>query len=129
MAESLAGYNPMSIKRLGGRTCDAGMFPPPPLKFRTAGFPQYGFKLDISQGDLRQSIARPLAPDTHLHRTTADLSAITRPPQPPLWSFRTRLRAPVQERSAPAALGAPPRWGFLPGRRFLLPPPSAVAPS
>ena len=53
MAESLAGYNPMSIKRLGGRTGDAGMFPPPPLKFRTAGFPQYGFKLDISHGNLR----------------------------------------------------------------------------
>ena len=59
MAESLAGYSPMSIKRLGGRTGDVGMFPPPPLKFRTAGFPQYGFKLDMSHGDLRQRGARP----------------------------------------------------------------------
>ena len=25
-------------------------FPSPPLKFRTAGFPQYGFKADISDG-------------------------------------------------------------------------------
>jgi hypothetical protein len=24
-------------------------FPPPPLKFRTAGFPQYGFKLDFNR--------------------------------------------------------------------------------
>jgi hypothetical protein len=23
--------------------------PPPPLKFRTAGFPQYGFKLDFNR--------------------------------------------------------------------------------
>jgi len=25
-------------------------FPPPPLKFRTAGFPQYGFKISLSVG-------------------------------------------------------------------------------
>ena len=65
-------------------------FPPPPLKFRTAGFPQYGFKLDVSHGDLRRRVVRPLAQDTHLHRITTDLYAITRPPQAPLWSFRTR---------------------------------------
>jgi len=114
----------MSIKRLGGRTGDAGMFPPPPLKFRTAGFPQYGFKLDISQGDLRQSIARPLAQDTHLHRTTADLYAITRPPQAPLWSFRTRLRGPLPGRSSPAALGSPAGCVVPLGRRLLWPHPS-----
>jgi hypothetical protein len=28
-------------------------FPPPPLKFRTAGFPQYGFKQEF-QDDLRR---------------------------------------------------------------------------
>ena len=30
MAKSRAGYDPMSIKRLGGRTGDVGMFPLPP---------------------------------------------------------------------------------------------------
>ncbi len=124
MAESLAGYNPMSIKRLGGRTCDFGMFPPPPLKFRTAGFPQYGFKLDISHGDLRQRNARPLAQDTHRHRTNANLYAITRPPQAPLWSLRTRYRGPLPGRSSPAALGSPAGCVVLPGHRLLWPHPS-----
>src|SRR5437667_12439460 len=36
----------MSIKRLGDALGPL-VFPPPPLKFRTAGFPQYGFKRDI----------------------------------------------------------------------------------
>jgi len=30
----------------------ARVFPSPPLKFRTAGFPQYGFKRDV-ESDLR----------------------------------------------------------------------------
>jgi hypothetical protein len=29
-----------------------GVFPPPPLKFRMAGFPQYGFKPEFNR-DLR----------------------------------------------------------------------------
>ena len=33
------------------------MFSPPPLKFRTAGFPQYGFKQELSR-DLRCSVRR-----------------------------------------------------------------------
>ena len=31
-------------------------FPPPPLKFRTAGFPQYGFKQEFHV-DLRREIS------------------------------------------------------------------------
>ena len=46
-----AGY-PMSIKRMGDALA-APVFPPPPLKFRTAGFPQYGFKQEFDH-DLRE---------------------------------------------------------------------------
>lgn len=46
--------NPGSFKRLGRRAGHA-VFPPPPLKFRTAGFPQYGFKLEFGR-NLRQGI-------------------------------------------------------------------------
>ena len=74
------------------------MFPPPPLKFRTVGFPQYGFKLDISHGDLRQSAVLPLAQDPHRHCDTTDLYAITRPPLAPLWSLRTSCRGPLPGR-------------------------------
>jgi hypothetical protein len=45
-----AGY-PMSMKRLGDALATP-VFPPPPLKFRTAGFPQYGFKQEFNR-DLR----------------------------------------------------------------------------
>src|SRR5436189_1886099 len=36
----------MSMKRLGERA-RALVFPSPPLKFRTSGFPQYGFKRGV----------------------------------------------------------------------------------
>ena len=81
-----------------GALASLGMFPPPPLKFRTVGFPQYGFKLDISHGDLRQRAALPLAQDPHRHCDTTDLYAITRPPLAPLWSFRTSCRGPLPGR-------------------------------
>ena len=55
------------------------MFSPPPLKFRTAGFPQYGFKLEFNRD---------------LHHDAAKTSrfirgqSLVRPP--PIWSLRTR---------------------------------------
>jgi hypothetical protein len=49
-ADSQAGY-PMSMKRLGDALASS-VFPAPPLKFRTAGFPQYGFKQEFDR-DLR----------------------------------------------------------------------------
>jgi len=49
-ADSHAGY-PRSIKRLGDAPVSS-VFPAPPLKFRTAGFPQYGFKQEFDR-DLR----------------------------------------------------------------------------
>ena len=36
------------------------VFPPPPLKFRTAGFPQYGFKSDLDRNLRRRARARRL---------------------------------------------------------------------
>jgi hypothetical protein len=47
----------MSMKRLGERT-RALVFPSPPLKFRTSGFPQYGFK---------RGVERDLRPRTYTH--------------------------------------------------------------
>ena len=59
-------------------------FPSPPLKFRTAGFPQYGFKAGLSEG------AFPLR----------------RPIVAPLW-FASLLRAPrFQTCSSPLGVGA-----------------------
>jgi hypothetical protein len=43
-------------------------FPPPPLKFRTAGFPQYGFKRAVSS-DLRGS--------HHLYAATVEISPVS----------------------------------------------------
>src|SRR5688500_20240062 len=51
---------PMSMKHPVD-ALPARVFPSPPLKFRTAGFPQYGFKRDV-ESDLR-------------HRTTYTRSA------------------------------------------------------
>ena len=95
---SPAGYYPMSIKRLGGRTGESRHVSSSPLKFRTVGFPQYGFKLDISHGDLRQRAALPFAQDPHRHCDTTDSYAITRPPRAPLWSWRTSCRGPLPGR-------------------------------
>jgi hypothetical protein len=63
-------------------------FPSPPLKFRTAGFPQYGFKAGLSEG------AFPAR----------------RPIVAPLW-FASLLRAPrFQTCSSPLGVGAVVRW-------------------
>ena len=48
-------------------------FPPPPLKFRTAGFPQSGFKLEV-HGDLRSKVGE-FKPSTSIHSSTVDLYA------------------------------------------------------
>ena len=61
---------------VGTRTQGAFVFLPPPLKFRTAGFPQYGFKREIRtatfaalQDDLYAALApvlTPWSPEGHL---------------------------------------------------------------
>ena len=74
--------DPGSFKRLGRRAGHA-VFPPPPLKFRTAGFPQYGFKPEFG-GNLR--------------RSTLGLYAASSPASPPaLWPFRASWTKPVRE--------------------------------
>src|ERR1019366_6404378 len=40
-------------------------FPPSPLKFRTVGFPQYGFKAGISNGAFPSSLSLKPAPGIH----------------------------------------------------------------
>jgi hypothetical protein len=56
---------------------EASVFPPPSLKFRTSGFPQYGFKLEFSS-DLRQRApglsARPTFPCFTMTYTLPQLS-------------------------------------------------------
>jgi hypothetical protein len=54
--------------------------PAPSLKFRTAGFPQYGFKAGISDGAcLRQSSTRSLPPSFVLAVATWDLRSEPEP--------------------------------------------------
>jgi hypothetical protein len=56
----------------------APVFPPPPLKFRTVGFPQYGFKREV-HGDLRAtSQARAYTPRKGDPQTLWPLLALQR---------------------------------------------------
>jgi hypothetical protein len=50
MLYKLDTHCPLSVRV---NALEASVFPPPSLKFRTSGFPQYGFKLEFSS-DLRQ---------------------------------------------------------------------------
>ena len=105
---SQAGY-PMSIKRLGDALGPL-VFPPPPLKFRTAGFPQYGFKRDIRATTFAELQARlirgaspspcPLSP-----RRACVLLGGSRSP----------------EHSRPEALGSPAGYVVPPGLCLLRP--------
>jgi len=100
-------------------------FPAPPLKFRTAGFPQYGFK--------RNTPPRPSPVDQKVKR-------MTRIPSFPmnLYAAVVHLRpSPValrlQEQSGgpfrPEALGSPAGCAVPPGRRLLRPhPPLSASP-
>ena len=98
-----------SIKRMG---CALGalVFPPPPLKFRTAGFPQYGFKRDTRAATFAEHPAR--------------LVRGTSPGPCPLWPQRACVllaggRSP--EHSRPEALGSPAGCAVPPGHSLLRP--------
>jgi hypothetical protein len=41
------------------------LFPPPPLKFRKVGFPDYGFKVGMSDGAFPSSLSLKPAPGIH----------------------------------------------------------------
>jgi len=88
-------------------------FPPPPLKFRTAGFPQYGFKRAVSS-DLRGS--------RHLYAATVEISSVR-------VLFRSRACARRHSRlltplARPVALGSASGCSVRQPRRLLWPHPS-----
>jgi hypothetical protein len=87
-------------------------FPPPPLKFRTAGFPQYGFKRSLGD-DLHRRF------HTGLYVASAAAG---------LWVFirSVRLRHPrlVRYKARPVALGSPGGCSVRPALCLLWPHPS-----
>ena len=98
-----------SIKRMG-RALGALVFPPPPLKFRTAGFPQYGFKREIRAMTFVGQHTRLI------HRAS--------PGPCPLWPRRACVllgggRSPGHSR--PEALGSPAGYVVPPGLGLLRP--------
>ncbi len=105
-----------SIKRMG-RALGALVFPPPPLKFRTAGFPQYGFKREIRTATFDGARGR--------------LICGASPGPCLLWPRRASVklsggRSP--ERSRPEALGSPAGYAVPPGLGLLRPHVSLSAP-
>jgi len=104
--------------------------PPPPLKFRTAGFPQYGFKASLSDGAFPSVGRVKLAPS--IPRAALGLRPPSRTPRlrEPPWP---RLRAPrgnpggSSPRDAPltpGVLGSGPSYAVSVHRRLLRPHPS-----
>jgi len=95
------------------------VFSPPPLKFRTAGSPQYGFKREFGD-DLRQVTALGLYV-TKVRVVRADAAG-----------HKGRHRnpgLPVSSRpSRPEALGSPAGYVVRPGHRLLWPHPSHSSP-
>ena len=92
-------------------------FPPPPLKFRTAGFPQYGFKRAVSS-DLRGSC--------HLYAATAEISSVR-------VFFRSRACARRHSRlltphTRPVALGSASGCSVRQPHRLLWPHPRSCHP-
>ena len=102
----------MSIKRLGGRTGQHLCFPLPPLKFRTSGFPQYGFKLDVEH-DLRPE----------------GLIRAPKPGSPPLWPFAGMSSGRILRRSSPEALRSAAGYVVPPPQTLLWPHPSHSEPA
>jgi len=105
---SQVGY-PLSIKRLGD-ALEPLVFPPPPLKFRTAGFPQYGFKRDIRATTFAELQAR-------LIRGLAQALA----PSGPEGHVCCLAGAVLLSHSRPEALGSPAGYVVPPGLCLLRP--------
>jgi len=66
-------------------------FPPPPLKFRTAGFPQYGFKVSLS--DLACPARREVKPAPGMPSDLGGFAMILRAP-PGYAIHRTPVASP-----------------------------------
>jgi len=95
------------------------VFSPPPLKFRTAGSPQYGFKRELGD-DLRQ--VTPLGLYVTKVRVVRAVAA----------GHKGRHRSPglpaSSRRSRPEALGSPAGYVVRPGHGLLWPHPSHSSP-
>ena len=89
--------------------CSIIVFSPPSLKFRTAGFPQYGFKREVRR-DLRPGDAL-----TYTRRQCVRGKPMV---------LADKRSAPSPTRSRPEALGSPAGYVVRPGRRLLWPHPS-----
>ena len=88
-------------------------FPPPPLKFRTAGFPQYGFKRAVSS-DLHGS--------RHLYAATVEISPMR---GHSVVGLSSKRHAPSMTRhSRPVALGSASGYSVRQPHRLLWPHPS-----
>ena len=72
--------NKILCRRVESRRAHANRitFPAPPLKFRTLGFPQYGFKREFS-GDL------------HLYKGLYAVTVSISPSYSPVWTFQRRF--------------------------------------
>jgi hypothetical protein len=94
-------------------------FPSPPLKFRTVGFPQYGFKSELSH-DLRRR-------RTHANILYAAKSPFDRLPRVASSEAsaapRRRRRDRLADTSDPEALGSPAGCSVPQGHRLLWPHP------
>ena len=96
-------------------------FPPPPLKFRTVGFPQYGFKLACAAAIFPQQL--PAVIVRHGTSVQTRLSASRSP------GFRPGGTMPSLPRTAsPVALGSPSGCAVRPTHRLLRPHPSFCPP-
>ena len=87
-------------------------FPPPPLKFRTAGFPQYGFKLAPATATFAPRAYRPPL------RLLSECG---------VWSvvgLRQAAPHPSDRATSPVALGSPTGYSVRPAHRLLWPHPS-----
>ena len=109
-------------------------FPAPPLKFRTAGFPRYGFKLDFDRDLRRRSVGLRAGPPCPQRPPTYTRPESRTRPEGGVPRRHGTLARPSgspghpQGRSSPEALGSPTGYVVPPGHRLLWPHPTLSAP-
>ena len=89
---------------------------PPPLKFRTVGFPQYGFKREFCRDLHPPGVVRT---DTPRQLIRGESSYLGREPQAVEGLSSKRHSPLLTERSRPEVLGSPAGYIVPPGRRLL----------
>jgi len=90
-------------------------FPPPPLKFRTVGFPQYGFKLALAPATFTRL---PAFIGRSGSRVRVGLGASRNPGSRPGGTPPSRPQT-----TSPVALGSPPGYSVQAAHRLLWPHP------